>query len=725
MKNKLLALFLGFIIVSLSFNVRVLELKNEEVLRVMAEEPVGQVAFTYAQDEPAVITDEMRAKNPKSTEIFDKGVFVLDIDPIIEKQNSQRLSKIRGNQETSKTVEGVAEWFRLMSKGRVDYRIHDITKVDYLPPKSVINVANEDGSYLKESTVKTVQYTDDEYLDCIANGDGSEECDFVYRNIDASEPKKQERLRLGYVDIVKLLDDQKVCERFNDNEFDELWIDAPPFLRFNETALVGPGAFFYNGPSHGSEAVSCNRLMPIVIFNKDRVGYGGHIFGHRSEATLLKMYNFNIYGSREQYALWKQEFRPDENTPMSRMFLFSEGKAAVPYGSCGDIHFPPNTDNASSWEYEYDYDNTQKRYTTCDNFKNYPNIEKNWEKLGVLAQGESLESDNPSTIIRPISCEEWGCVDESMTAPNYGFYGFWYNSMPQKTGKTEDGYYMDWWKYMFDVNSIYEQKEAYLSYSVVNPRSRYKSGDEIEVSISLAKPTSSFYEIRNIEAEFQIEDFEGLAPVSTKYFSFSNSNNEYLTSPGVSIKFTHNEPEFDTLKIEAALKNINESFNGGELFKFKITMDEYLASRMNTTIDKGFEPKLKLKNAKAFGERGLLKSEYVAYNPNPTDSMYSQSLVGIDTDSCNEALDEDINCDGFVNWLDYNLVQAQYLKSRLGYDQNVPEEYVQRMNLDSFDNYLTTAGIDDLLYLSKYIRENEKIFSLTPDSLKNKKNEKK
>jgi hypothetical protein len=210
----------------------------------------------------------------------------------------------------------------------------------------------------------------------------------------------------------KYLSDYQVCEKRNRGEIDELIVWGAPYFGIYESAIAGPGGFFYNSPP--ISGTSCNKLLPIMGMSYERGDEMLHNYGHRVESVMK-----NVYGS------WEQQ----ETHAWNRFSLINQlhpGSAA-----CGNIHYPPNTAPNSPGEYIYDYQGNV--LSDCDDWQNYPNL---------TGQRKS------------INCSVWGC-----NAP--GFYQWWLAHIPRNAGKTGDKW-NNWWKYVLDYDCAMDASKCPL-----------------------------------------------------------------------------------------------------------------------------------------------------------------------------------------------------------------------------------------------------------------------
>jgi hypothetical protein len=211
------------------------------------------------------------------------------------------------------------------------------------------------------------------------------------------------------VDYNQLLAAEGGCEKVNAGLIDEIWVFGAPYFGYWESTLAGPNAYWYN--SSPVTGTTCQKLLPIMGFSYER-GLAEMIedFHHRTESTMSR-----VYGG------W-QENRMDHN--WDKFALVAAQSPSFGYSGCGSAHYPPNATQ------DYQWDNASVAQTFCDDFLGYPNLHE------------------PSSVLRPITCAEWGCNQ-------VGYQTWWYRHVPAADGVGPDGKFNDWWKYLVDPNAVF------------------------------------------------------------------------------------------------------------------------------------------------------------------------------------------------------------------------------------------------------------------------------
>ncbi len=306
--------------------------------------------------------------------IINRNVLLITFNPFLPSQNKSLIEygQTINWQNPYELNQNLLSWFNNTNK--VHYSVADNIEYNNFIPK-------KDGFIYDETT----------YLHCIENS--PENCHVP-----------------DDVDYEWIVDQFDICERVNNSEIDEVWLQGGMNFGFYESILIGPNAYAYNGSPIID--VSCDKNVPIMGFNYERtLTEMKHDFGHRIEATMMQFYGYwNASGNSNE---WEKFSVTD--------FLSSEQA----YSGCGNTHYTPNSQD------DYDYANADVYVDTyCDEFLNYPNI--NYENL----------------TLKNINCEEWGCDGN-------GYFDYWFGHLPDKQGKSPSGLLNNWWIYLAEPNSVF------------------------------------------------------------------------------------------------------------------------------------------------------------------------------------------------------------------------------------------------------------------------------
>lgn len=215
------------------------------------------------------------------------------------------------------------------------------------------------------------------------------------------------RTRMGFhepdaVDYDTLLRSQNLGEGIQSDTFDEIWLFAPPYSGFYESAMGGAGAFYCNAPPLAGTSGITRRFF-VMGFNYERgVGEMLESMGHRAEFTLLQVYR-RRFGNAN---LWQRFTRIDMTNP---------GDAEV-----GSVHFAPNSLK------DYEWNSIRTVPSRCNDWYKFPDI-----------------GGDP----RIVDCTEWGGGDIRL------HHLWWFKHFPHITGQV-DGISANWWRYIANPNYV-------------------------------------------------------------------------------------------------------------------------------------------------------------------------------------------------------------------------------------------------------------------------------
>jgi hypothetical protein len=206
-------------------------------------------------------------------------------------------------------------------------------------------------------------------------------------------------------DYARSLRELRIAERIDAGEADEVWWFGAPYMGWFESRMIGPGAFWVNGPA--MQDFPCKRPFVVMGFSYERgVAEMLHDLGHRTESTMSR-----FYGG------WKV----DELTSNWARFAANEHQSGKGNAAVGTCHYPANGQK------DYDYANPRKVLSTADDWLNYPK----------LTGKQSL-----------VSRESWGGPDH-----HRNYQRWFFERLPKAPGVNPDGRENNWWKYIFDFAS--------------------------------------------------------------------------------------------------------------------------------------------------------------------------------------------------------------------------------------------------------------------------------
>ena len=293
-------------------------------------------------------------------------VLMLNYDPIVKARGGKRLHEVGKWQDPRWLAKEYQKDVENASHGRVKFEILEWRDVDEFPAK-----------------VDGWAYSEEAYLECMKTNSG-------WRQPDA----------LSYE---KMFETQRVEDRVDAGEVDEVWMFGAPYFGYGESMMAGPRAFYINGPT--LEKVKSRRPFAVMGFNYERgVAEMIHDLCHRTECTMAR-----VYGG------WKCE-KLDTNWAR----FAANAKQSNGVAGTGTCHYPPNGTA------DYDYANKRIVKSDADDWLNYPNL-----------TGEKKD----------VNCETWG-------GPDYHrrYMKWWFTRLPHAPGVNRDGRLNDWWEYVFNFD---------------------------------------------------------------------------------------------------------------------------------------------------------------------------------------------------------------------------------------------------------------------------------
>ena len=224
-----------------------------------------------------------------------------------------------------------------------------------------------------------------------------------------------------------------LVNRRNAGEFDQVWLNTIDPVSTYETIMVGSNPYWINGTPITAD---CDNFM-IANVSISRRDANLHAYGHSSEFVMNMVYNREVL----VYGKYYHDSDPNDYQSLNVWNRFSminsesEGQNA----GVGNVHFPFNG------EADYDYTNSNSVYTTWRDWLNYPNLTGNKEL-----------SNSDAWLYFP---ENMTLGDDQDHDPDRLYMRFWYYLMPHVEGRTVDGYYNNWWKYIMTLDYVTEVKQ--------------------------------------------------------------------------------------------------------------------------------------------------------------------------------------------------------------------------------------------------------------------------
>ena len=296
-------------------------------------------------------------------------VLVVSYDPLIPSEGGVPLHSVFNWYSAPEIAARYEQAMEKSSGGAVQYEIVEWRNRNYIP-------VMEDG----------FQYTPDQY---VANR----------RTNTGWHPDSR-------ADFQQIVTDEQIVPLVDSGIVDELWLIGDHYFNLpGESWMAGPRSFYINGPVY--DDISTVRPFAAMGFSMERPDTLTHNFGHRTEATMNRIYGgWNLL---DPVTNWDK---------FSANYAQSNGVPGV-----GTAHYPTNGES------DYDYGNIRIVQSIADDFLNYPNLtgattpidRTAWSKAGVDYQWEYFE--------------------------------WYYQHVPRAGGVNLDGRQNNWWKYLYNFDN--------------------------------------------------------------------------------------------------------------------------------------------------------------------------------------------------------------------------------------------------------------------------------
>jgi hypothetical protein len=294
-----------------------------------------------------------------------RKVALIVFDPPVPAENGQPISTVMGWGYPDALAEAFISEIETASHGYVHYQVVERRVSTNFPIK-------EDG----------FRYTANTYIHMIRSGAPSHTPDTVNYNV--------------------ILQELNLVPEVNSGQIDEVWWFGFPYSGFYESRMVGPGAFWCNGPAMPDMEAS-ERCFVIMGFSYERgVGEMLESMSHRVESIMERVF----VGTSAEANLWGRFTRYDQRAP---------GRAEV-----GTVHYAPNSQK------DYDWGNSRPVLSLCRVWEHYPDLRGN----RVM-----------------VDCREWGNGDIRQ------HHRWWLNHLPCQSGQAY-GISHNWWQYVIDPGLV-------------------------------------------------------------------------------------------------------------------------------------------------------------------------------------------------------------------------------------------------------------------------------
>lgn len=214
------------------------------------------------------------------------------------------------------------------------------------------------------------------------------------------------------------IDKLNLVKRKNNNEFDMLFMIGIDPLSPCETCMVGRNPLYINGLTFERD---CDNFV-IVTPTFSRPDGSIENIGHMSEDMLGYTYGMIYY---EENCIDGSDYSALNDWQKFCLCKYLATPETKVYGY-GMVHFSPN----STMDYDWS-NNTKVRY--YKNWKEGKDIQNFTADTTYLSEGSKFNYNNNPII----SHHRW-----------------WFYNMPYEDGRDKDGYYNNWWRYIFNPNYV-------------------------------------------------------------------------------------------------------------------------------------------------------------------------------------------------------------------------------------------------------------------------------
>jgi hypothetical protein len=249
----------------------------------------------------------------KNAPAMNKKLLVIEFNPKFPTRDNVDFYKYCFNIDggsTKRSVEDAIKRLKNASHGVLNYTVTEyitlnefvrLQKGYHFEPKTFPDIWDDvQAGKLPEDTL---------YLDEFDNWSGDYMFDFGY--------------------YIKTLD---LLKRRNDGEFDEIWMFAE-FPGLWETAMVGRGAYWINGPAFEADC----KPFRINRINPDRLDMPMHNLGHSAESIMGNVFDSGDWANPDI------KIKPDEMDTWQK-FTMTEHKYPGA-AAAGFVHYAPNSES--------------------------------------------------------------------------------------------------------------------------------------------------------------------------------------------------------------------------------------------------------------------------------------------------------------------------------------------------------------------------------------------
>jgi hypothetical protein len=215
---------------------------------------------------------------------------------------------------------------------------------------------------------------------------------------------------------------QTIQDFVREGTIDEVWFFEGAHFGLEEGVMVGKDGFRLVAGPILPDLNSGGKAFAVMGFNYSRpVGLMLHDMGHRTEGTM-----WHVYGQWNGEIAGEPEPKPvpiitNWDKFSSFKMQISDRPSLIP--GCGNTHYPPNS------TFDGDYMNTHPVTSTCEDWRNYPNLKG---------------------VAKPVSFNTWGGSPDDPDITQKPYFDWWLTRLPKADGCNPDARLNNWWRYIIE-----------------------------------------------------------------------------------------------------------------------------------------------------------------------------------------------------------------------------------------------------------------------------------
>ena len=223
----------------------------------------------------------------------------------------------------------------------------------------------------------------------------------------------------GELDYDYYIDKLDLVKRKNNNEFDMVFLIGIDPLSPCETCMVGRSPVYVNGTCFERECDNFVIVTPTFSRKDGSIENMGHLAEH------MLGYTYGMIDYEPRHVIDGSDYMALNDWQKFSLCKLMGTTDTEVYGY-GLVHYSPNSTTDYDWE-----NNTKVKY--YKNWREGKDIQYFTADTTYLADGSRFNYYND------------GCISH---------HKWWFYNMPYEDGRDKDGYYNNWWRYIFNPNYV-------------------------------------------------------------------------------------------------------------------------------------------------------------------------------------------------------------------------------------------------------------------------------